>query len=250
MPYLTRLIKAKIQAHKLSGKLALLASCLSSSLLAAPAQAFGLEGVFAPVNWNFIISVTNNTESPATTDFKTYLTADVNCPVQFSDEINCLFIDLTAPSGSFYIAGSDVEGSQPQAVTDNPPIDLYQQNRQVQNTWELILTTDAAISFNYLFETGDTSDSDKGFFAINGNKNVGFQTSTSSESGSYDFSNLKSGDVISFGVLSQNNTGTPGYLTISNLNFTEVPAPLPLMGAAAAFGWSRRLRSRIKQPKI
>jgi MYXO-CTERM domain-containing protein len=28
---------------------------------------------------------------------------------------------------------------------------------------------------------------------------------------------------------------------------TEVPGPLPLLGAGAAFGWSRRLRQRVKQ---
>ena len=28
---------------------------------------------------------------------------------------------------------------------------------------------------------------------------------------------------------------------------TEVPGPLPLLGAGAAFGWSRRLRQRVRQ---
>jgi len=31
---------------------------------------------------------------------------------------------------------------------------------------------------------------------------------------------------------------------------TAVPGPLPLFGAAAAFGWSRRLRKRITAPLI
>ncbi|PZV05355.1 MAG: hypothetical protein DCF23_03575 [Cyanobium sp.] len=30
---------------------------------------------------------------------------------------------------------------------------------------------------------------------------------------------------------------------------TAVPGPLPLLGAAAAFGWSRRLRNRISTAK-
>lgn len=38
----------------------------------------------------------------------------------------------------------------------------------------------------------------------------------------------------------------------ANASFQEVPAPLPLFGAAAAFGWSRRMRRQIKGsvPKI
>ena len=31
---------------------------------------------------------------------------------------------------------------------------------------------------------------------------------------------------------------------------SAVPGPLPLFGAAAAFGWSRRLRKRIATPLI
>jgi len=36
-----------------------------------------------------------------------------------------------------------------------------------------------------------------------------------------------------------------GSLDAISNNFTQVPGPLPLLGAAAAFGWSRRLRSRV-----
>ncbi|MFN5161233.1 MAG: hypothetical protein ACK5IA_05020 [Cyanobacteriota bacterium] len=38
-----------------------------------------------------------------------------------------------------------------------------------------------------------------------------------------------------------------GSFRINNLEIAEVPAPLPLLGAAAAFGWSRRMRRRISQ---
>ncbi len=37
---------------------------------------------------------------------------------------------------------------------------------------------------------------------------------------------------------------TAGFFN-SNISLFEVPGPLPVMGAAAAFGWSRRLRRRI-----
>ena len=36
-------------------------------------------------------------------------------------------------------------------------------------------------------------------------------------------------------------------LEIAEVEIAEVPAPMPLLGAAAAFGWSRRMRRRISQ---
>lgn len=39
-------------------------------------------------------------------------------------------------------------------------------------------------------------------------------------------------------------SGSNASIRLSSLNFTEVPGPLPLLGAGAAFGWSRRIRRR------
>jgi len=74
----------------------------------------------------------------------------------------------------------------------------------------------------------------------------------SDQSGSATFSVL-SGDVFGF---RQGNTSSefPGSsTTISNFNFNApnapnpvVPGPLPLLGAGAALGWSRRLRFRLR----
>lgn len=42
-----------------------------------------------------------------------------------------------------------------------------------------------------------------------------------------------------------NGISNTSFYTISSMTFTyEVPGPLPLLGAGAAFGWSRRLRRR------
>ena len=38
---------------------------------------------------------------------------------------------------------------------------------------------------------------------------------------------------------------TTGGLSIAQLSGEPVPGPLPLLGAGAAFGWSRRLRRRL-----
>jgi hypothetical protein len=45
-------------------------------------------------------------------------------------------------------------------------------------------------------------------------------------------------------------TGPRSSLKSFNNNFTQVPAPLPLFGAMAAFGYSRKLRSRIRTAKL
>jgi hypothetical protein len=39
--------------------------------------------------------------------------------------------------------------------------------------------------------------------------------------------------------------GTPGADGQINVYVNEVPGPLPLLGSAAAFSWSRRLRRRV-----
>jgi hypothetical protein len=41
------------------------------------------------------------------------------------------------------------------------------------------------------------------------------------------------------------NSGSSGAVRISNLNVEEVPGPLPLLGAASAFVYSRKLRQKI-----
>lgn len=65
------------------------------------------------------------------------------------------------------------------------------------------------------------------------------------------------------GVTTSNNTlelrVTRPFITSENtpfqyfdnvvVDFTPVPGPLPLLGAAAAFGWSRKLRHRIQSSK-
>jgi hypothetical protein len=52
------------------------------------------------------------------------------------------------------------------------------------------------------------------------------------------------GSVISVDVLGNPRT-RQGLRNIGALQFAPVPGPLPLAGAAAALGWSRRLRRRL-----
>jgi hypothetical protein len=45
-------------------------------------------------------------------------------------------------------------------------------------------------------------------------------------------------------------SATTLYATASSTSTTPVPLPLPILGAATAFGWSRRLRQRLHQRSI
>jgi len=46
--------------------------------------------------------------------------------------------------------------------------------------------------------------------------------------------------------------GSPAKIDLIQNNYTQssVPGPLPLLGAGAAFGFSRRIRSRIKGARL
>lgn len=58
--------------------------------------------------------------------------------------------------------------------------------------------------------------------------------------------NLDPGGSLSFAITSF-NTGEIPSLSVTNFNAQAVPAPLPAAGAASAFGFSRRIRRRIKK---
>lgn len=102
-----------------------------------------------------------------------------------------------------------------------------------------------ATQFTFDFTTPDGTQFDRAFFRVD---NIDKLESSTDEAGPFTWS-LRNGQTIAFGVYSQDNDGSEGSVTISNFQFTptaDVPAPLPLLGAGAAFGWSRRLRRRIR----
>jgi hypothetical protein len=90
----------------------------------------------------------------------------------------------------------------------------------------------------------------------------GVQTLIANDWAAGDFENFGTGSFVvsngdTFDFLFANlNIGDPtNCLTISNFSFSAptppagVPGPLPLFGAGAAYGWSRRLRRRLSNPK-
>ena len=137
--------------------------------------------------------------------------------------------------------------------------------RKTQPIIETTYTTTAAaagqVSFDWQFANIDI-DTDTNIFGyvVNGVFNLLDNTSAGGNavSGSAQF-NVASGDTFGFNVYSQYFAVATGVATISNFTAPSqppaaVPGPLPLFGAGAAFGWSRRLRRRVglaslKHPK-
>jgi hypothetical protein len=92
------------------------------------------------------------------------------------------------------------------------------------------------ISFSWQFDELSDSGTSTPFYNVNGTT-----TSLDGVSGSIASATLDPGSSLTFGIA---NVDGFGDLTISNFNATPVPAPLPLLGFATAFRWSRRLRAR------
>jgi hypothetical protein len=53
---------------------------------------------------------------------------------------------------------------------------------------------------------------------------------------------LGPGQSISFGVANSSNA-FPAELILTDLSYTPVPGPLPLVGFGVAYGWKRQLRA-------
>jgi hypothetical protein len=98
----------------------------------------------------------------------------------------------------------------------------------------------ASVSFTYLFDPANTFQS--AYYSVGGQ-----QFPLSPSIGSTINFGLSPGDQLSF-IISSEDSADPAFLTVTN--FEAVPAPLPLLGGAAAFGWIRRRRAVLRQASI
>ena len=122
-----------------------------------------------------------------------------------------------------------------------------------QNTdFTIAAPTAGTVSFDWAFSTDDFPAADPFGYLLNGAfTQLTINNSSLTQSGSVSFSVL-AGDVFGFRQNSLGSNFGRASTTISNFNGplaasgpASVPGPLPLLGAGAAFGWSRQLRSRI-----
>jgi hypothetical protein len=123
-----------------------------------------------------------------------------------------------------------------------------------QNTdFTIAAPTAGTVSFDWSFGTYDDLPADDPFgYLLNGAfTQLTINDSNLFQSGSVSFSVI-AGDVFGFRQNSKDSNFDSGSTVISKFNGplaasgpASVPGPLPLLGAGAAFGWSRQLRRRI-----
>ncbi len=115
---------------------------------------------------------------------------------------------------------------------------------------------DGIVSLDWIYSTADLSAAKDPFgYLVNGNFTILTDPNVAHQPGSSTFSVLQ-GDVFGFRQRSTDSNFGGASTTISNFNGptsappSSVPGPLPLLGAGAAWGLSRRLRQRIATPGI
>ena len=141
--------------------------------------------------------------------------------------------------------GSINTGGAPNSVTLISANDLSLSNNNTDFT--ISAPVGGTVSFDWSYTTPENPFWDPFGHLLNGSFNQLTNNSGGpTQSGSAAF-NVATGDVFGFRQNSDDSLLGRASTTISNFN-APVPGPLPLLGAGAAFGWSRRLRHRIAQP--
>ena len=135
---------------------------------------------------------------------------------------------LAAPGITLLSNFTSVEGQNPQAALTAAGNGIYYGTTVAGGANNI----GAIFAFDPV--TGDITLQDS-FTGFNGNGESPFAGLTSAGNGLY------------YGTTSQGGTTNRGTIYAFDSGVRDpVPGPLPLMGAGAAFGWSRRLRRRIQ----
>jgi hypothetical protein len=145
-------------------------------------------------------------------------------------------------------------GSDGSVDTTNAPNDITITGpNNLQASSSITYTTNATsfglVNFEWLYTTTDTTPGQDSFgYLLNGAKTLLTDDQTSSPSGTTSFS-VVSGDNFGFYVDSTDGDFGAAIATIYNFSgpgspATSVPAPAAVLGALAAFDWSRKLRRR------
>lgn len=115
------------------------------------------------------------------------------------------------------------------------------------------------VTFDWVWSTTDlvtsTGFNDPFYILINGNQTNPLNPNDTLQNGIFSF-NVNAGDEFGFEIATADNTFGNSQVTISNFSApsgsaapADVPGPLPVIGAAAAFHWGRRLRKRMAPPR-
>jgi hypothetical protein len=219
----------------------LLVAGLAATFLPAQAFAYGFTGSFAPQNWK-VYNYLNDPGFPvgpsvtptSTTSYPAYI-----CGA--SKNLTCVDAFDANKGEATLIGSNDVDLS---SMTGNGV-----PNESWVTQWTLDPYTGVSpyqLTFNWSYFTQDgTSDDQPYYFTVDPGPSFTITyyplSSTSGNTGTESVS-ISSGMGLGFGVHTVGNTGGAGYLTVEQFN--PVPGPLPILGVAAAFRWTRRLRKR------
>jgi hypothetical protein len=201
---------------------------VSACLLPAAAGAAGFSGSFDPANW----SIVNTTEGSVDQT----LSGSGSTPEYTCTEINDVACaeNVDATNGGVDVVGSvagfDGGGTGNTARTTTWTVTNGAQPSTLMFSWAFAtLPTESATKQSAWYLVGTTATQ---------------LTASGGGSGSVSNISLAPFETFGFRVSTDDNIGDYGVLSITNFTATEVPAPLPLTGAAATFHWSRRLRRR------
>jgi hypothetical protein len=203
---------------------------VSACLLPAAAGAAGFSGSFNPANWS-IVNVGGGLDQT--------LSGSGNPPgyTCVGNQVACAE-QVDANTGAVDVVGSVVNkpggGTSATART---------------TTWTVTNGAQSSVlSFNWALATYASGASNQSASYLIGGIETPLDSSDGS-SGSVTNIALAAGQTFGFRVSTTDNTGDYGLLSITGFEAAiTVPAPLPMAGGFAAFSWSRRLRSRIRQP--
>ena len=210
---------------------------VSACLLPAAAGAAGFSGSFDPANWSIVNTTAGSVDQT--------LSGSGSPPAYTCTETNDVACaeNVDATNGGVDVVGSvagfDGGGTGNTARTTTWTVTNGAQSSSLMFSWAFATTLPAATNQSawYLVGTNATQ-----------------LTATDGDSGSVSNFSLAPFETFGFRVSTTDNTGDYGVLSITNFTATptaasEVPAPLPLAGAAAGFSWSRRLRRRSLAPR-
>ena len=224
--------------HRLATLAGLSVALIGPCLLPAGARAAGFSGSFDPANWSIVnttAGVNDQTLSAGSGIPPAYTCGSTN-----ANDVACAE-QVDASTGSVDVVGS-VSGFNGGGTA----------NTIRTTTWTVTNGAQSSVlSFSWALATLASPTA--------GNQSVSYLigaietpiSSTAGDAGSLTNITVGASETFGFRVTTADNISDYGVLTISAFDAVNspvsVPGPLPLAGGIAAFSWSRRLRSRIRQ---
>ena len=209
---------------------------IGTCLLPAAAGAAGFSGSFDPANWS-IVNTTNGSVDQTLTSSGSPPVSSAAYYCGISNQVACAQ-NVDATNGAVQVVGS-IEGFNGGGTG----------NTDRTTTWTVTNGAQpSTLLFSWALATTPPSATNQSAWYLVGN-NATQLTATDGDFGLVSNITLAPFETFGFRVSTTDNISDFGTLSITNFTATptaasEVPAPLPLAGAIAAFSWSRRLRRR------